>query len=491
MPTADPASPHSAPAAWSRIGVFGLAVIIGLSAAIRGAAMFNDLWLDELWTLRNLAELKSPTGIFTQFLNDNNHPLASLWMYLVRPTAHDWLFRLPSWLAGIAAVWLAAEIARLQFRRLRPAASAAESEAAALITAALVASAYLLTVYFSEARGYGPAVAFALLALLALLRDPDGTTWRWTITYWLVCAFGLLAHATMVHVLAGGAAWSLVRVIGVENKTSAWLRAVRWHAVPVGGAALYYFAFLRHLSIGGGPETTALAVLGEAVGFTLGLPTSTIVVALTIFGLVAGLAWMGKRSRELAALYGAMVFVAPLATIALSRFSLLFPRYLIVACVGALLIAGLFIAVAWTSGRAGRIAAVGLSAVIVIGSSLPTLELLRHGRGNFRAVLRYLAAHTPTPEISVCSDQDNRTVPLLQYYAPSTLPDRAFRYVRGASPRLHGARWLLVHQVGSRALGPELRDDVDNAFTLETRFPHAPLSGGDWLIYRDRTFPTP
>ncbi|MBL9201823.1 MAG: hypothetical protein JNL39_15035 [Opitutaceae bacterium] len=487
MPNAIRASTASAPS-WSRAAIIGLAAMVGVSAVVRGAAMGNSLWLDEVWTLRNIAELKSASGIFTQFLNDNNHPLASLWMYVARDTTADWLHRLPAWLAGIACVWLAGEIGRAQFRRVRPAAPSAGSDAAGLIAAALVASAYMLTVYFSEARGYGPMLAGALLAILALLRDPDGETWRWPILYWFACALGLLAHATVVNVMAGGAAWSLVRAVGGAAKPGAWLRALRWHAVPMTGAAIYYAAFLRHLGIGGGPETTALAVVGEAVSFTVGLPAHLALTAAAIIALITGLGWLWPRSRELAALYFVTVVAAPLATIMFSRFSLLFPRYLILSCAGALLVGGIFLALLW---RRNRLAAVAIVALVIAGQTPSTLELLRHGRGDFRAVLRHLASGTRTPEISVCSDHDNRTLPLIQRYAPSTLTGRPIRYVPGNSPRRHAARWLLVADVGDTTPGPEARDAAGNTFTLEASLPHAPLSGSGWLIYRDRTFPDP
>ena len=133
-----------------------LLLIVILFGVVRALAVRNDLWMDELWTLWHLSQLRSVGEIFSRFIHDNNHPLNSLWMYLVMPLKMDWTYRFLSWLGGTAGVWLAARIARMQLLRLHPEAPPGQAQAAELITAFLFGSSYLLIVYSSEARGYGP-----------------------------------------------------------------------------------------------------------------------------------------------------------------------------------------------------------------------------------------------------------------------------------------------------------------------------------------------
>jgi hypothetical protein len=58
-------------------GVFLLAAIIRIVAA------FNDLWLDEIWSIELVRELRSALGVFTQTHHDNNHYLNSLFIYVL------------------------------------------------------------------------------------------------------------------------------------------------------------------------------------------------------------------------------------------------------------------------------------------------------------------------------------------------------------------------------------------------------------------------
>ena len=123
-----------------------LLLIVAFFGAVRALALRNDLWLDELWTLWHLGQLRSVGEIFTRFIHDNNHPLNTLWIYLVMPLKMDWPCRLLSWLGGTAAIWLAAKIARMQLRQLHPETPPRQARAAESITAVLFGSSYLLVV---------------------------------------------------------------------------------------------------------------------------------------------------------------------------------------------------------------------------------------------------------------------------------------------------------------------------------------------------------
>lgn len=100
-------APH--PAA-SPLAGSALAVVVALAALVRLAATWNDLWLDEIWTLKLLGGVNSLLGVFT-LRHENNHILNSLFMYALKPFGIDWLYRVPDWLAGTAVVGLGAWVA--------------------------------------------------------------------------------------------------------------------------------------------------------------------------------------------------------------------------------------------------------------------------------------------------------------------------------------------------------------------------------------------
>src|SRR5688572_31117840 len=92
---------------------WALVAVVAVAAVVRLAATWNDLWLDEVWTLNLLGKLHSPLEIVTSLRHENNHVLNSFFMYVLRPIGSDWLYRVPSLLVGIATVGLGAWVATL------------------------------------------------------------------------------------------------------------------------------------------------------------------------------------------------------------------------------------------------------------------------------------------------------------------------------------------------------------------------------------------
>lgn len=203
MPVASSASSR-----WLTIAIS----LIGGFALVRLAGMAGDLWLDEIWSVRMVEQVKSPWEILTVLRHDNNHPLNSLWLYWLGPDAAGWSYRLLSWFAGSVSVGLAGAIAGRQALNL------SSDETAAKLTAALAmvltGGSYLLIHYSSEARGYAPMLACALGAVWALQHADDAKWGRWAIGYAMAAGLGLLAHVAMAQVLVAGVLWSLLGLGG-------------------------------------------------------------------------------------------------------------------------------------------------------------------------------------------------------------------------------------------------------------------------------------
>ena len=103
--------------------------------------------------------VSSPLEVFTSLHHDNNHYLYT-WFLQILGTDQPWaVYRLPSVLAGIGAVFVAGLIGGRGGR--------AEATTGML----LVALSYLQIYYASEARGYGCAIFFALLSFWLLSRS--------------------------------------------------------------------------------------------------------------------------------------------------------------------------------------------------------------------------------------------------------------------------------------------------------------------------------
>src|SRR5207253_29604 len=115
-----------------------------VAAAIRIRAAFNDLWLDEIWSVELVRELHSALGVFTQTHQANNHYLNSLFIYFVGQRGNWPGYRIPAECFGIGTVALAWFI------------GARRDRWTGFFSMLLASFSYVLVLYSSEARGYGP-----------------------------------------------------------------------------------------------------------------------------------------------------------------------------------------------------------------------------------------------------------------------------------------------------------------------------------------------
>ena len=470
---------------------WALGAVVGVFGAVRFACLFNDLWLDEIWSLRLVEQLKSPAEILTRLWHDNNHPLNSLWLYLLGPGRADWTYRLLSWFMGTLTVGLAGLIGRQQFQRLHPGAAAAPARSAGIITAILVGGSYFLIHYSSEARGYAPAVGFGFLAIYALGHSARRATGGWAVVYGLSCGLGLLAHLVTFQVMLAGLVWSVAQA---WRNWSRWrdrlVHLACWHLGPWIFLGIYYLSFVRKIEIGGGPKLPLGDVLGTLAAFSLGFPNGMGAwIALVVFlgATLLALMLLWRRDRATAVFYAAGIFVAPALGLCSSRFVLLYPRYFIVSAALGLLLAGYLLARLWNSGGLARWASVVLLGGLLAGNDALTVRLLRDGRGQYQAALHYIAERSPPGTITVSSDSDFRNFAVMDYYAKAVGPGHTLRYFASNQLPPEGPQWIFVHRLDETTPvpGPELNVAGRWQFQLGHVFPHAPLSGYEWYVYRN------
>ncbi len=181
--------------------------------------LFTDFWLDEIWALGNVLRLQSPLQVLTAIHHDSNHYLVSFWMYALGSGRSFASYRLPSFVAGIAAVPAAGALARVD-REGRPE-----------LAMFLVALSFPLGFYSSEARGYSLAVVFALAAIGCLVRFAKDKDARFFIGYGLASALGILAHLSFLIVLVAAVVFCLVLVARGRMR---FATLVAFHAAPAG-----------------------------------------------------------------------------------------------------------------------------------------------------------------------------------------------------------------------------------------------------------------
>lgn len=478
-----------------------------LAAAFRwmvGVQAGGDLWLDEAWTVltardaaaRGLHVLAEPYRV------DNNHPLITWLVVVLGPERPGWVFRTAVW-AATAALPAVGYAAFLGLGRR-----------AAWAAAVFLATAFALTVYGTEVRGYGLALTLSVagLALLtradALAEGPQaGRGWALAV-FWLVCGLGIMSHLTFVHAMAALAAWTTLTTWRHTRSVRQTVgQLLRWHGVPVAVLLLAYAGFFRHVKVAGGPAgDVGLAVIG-ALSMAWNGPwagaaaTITGIVALTVMAAVCWrhrrepLAWVGPTAG------GAAILTFGLKAAVFGQSDVVFPRYFLVASVLWAVATAALGAAAVRTAIAAFVAG-GLAVLVLAASAVQhTRFALEGGRGQYRAALAAVAASdVPT----LASDYDARTLRLENYYRRG-LPGRIL-YVRSDLPRPAGgspaaggssnaaagvsdsttpAAWFLLNS-STTVVGPPPRqlDVAGRRYVLVRTYGQYGPSGWPWHLYR-------
>jgi hypothetical protein len=453
----------------------GLAILCGAALRILGAR--GGLWLDEIWSVALSRQAVSPIEILRMPF-DNNHPLNTLFLRVVGETRHDFLYRLLSLACGLGTLFL---MSRLSERIL--------SRGRAVLAVWLVAVSYPLVVYDSEARGYAPAVFFAVLSLLLLDRWQKGARTGDLLLFNASLVLGFLSHLTFLFVFASLAVDSIGWCVGQRRSLRASARLLsQLFLLPALLILLLGHSLLSGLQYAGGPRTSALPALRDVLLSLAGIPPGAAYgFAPAIFVLLAlgGMAAARLRAGGSHALFFAAMLLAPPAVVALRHTSLLYVRYFLVCFPFALLLLADFLGELFARGRAGRAAAVTLAAGILLGNGEKLVRFLEFGRGGAREAVRDLAARSRGSLISISSDHDFRNGLVLEYEARDLPPGRSLTYVRLNDMPPEGAEWFVRHSYEREPHAPRKLLIRGAPYTLERIYPFSgELSGFHWFLYR-------
>lgn len=467
-----------APAAL-RLWVGGLVL---MAAVLRLGAARGELWLDEIWSLQLAARLPTPLHAFG-LAHDNNHIANTLWLSVLPADLPALAYRLPAVVAGVAMVLLA----WLWSRR--------HGVATGLATAALLACSLMLVHYGSEARGYGLALGSIMLALFVLeQRLAAGARAGSVLLFGAAVGLALFAHLSSVTAyLALGGYWLAARRPRLSS--SELLReGVLLHGVPVAVGLALAAGFVRGMRIGGGFETGQLETLRDTAGFCFGLqlpPSLAWVAAAALLALLAvgaRMLWRGARAELV--LYGLGVFV-PVLAMALRDPRHLAPRYLLISVLFLALLSGRVLGTALAGGGVRRVAAGAALALLLVGNLAGDFQLLRDGRGGYRAAVAHVVAQSGPGPITLTSDNDFRNPMVLAFHGRGLPGAERIRFFPAAQRPAQGTDWLILHRIGGRGGEPQPAVRFrGHRFERASAFPSAPLSGMAWYLYR-RAGPSP
>ena len=470
-------TPYAAASGWAlqtgTIGVFLLACGL-IATAARG-----DLWLDEIWSIMFATSASSPKDIFFRFQHDNNHLLHTLYLYVLGRQEILYIYRLPAVAAGIGSIWLVGLIAQTWGRTAK------------FVCLLFAGTSFPLILYFSESRGYAPSVFFALSCFALLARRPFRSEIRRAAVFSSATVLGILSHATFVIALP-----ALLCLLVAEELTNGSSpektarKAGLYFIVPFAFSVGFYFFFIRHIQIDGGPIYPKWEVVCRAASMTLGLPEGPfwgpLALAIAAAVLAAGTVQLYRDGSAQWIFYPVAVFVAPALLVVCTQPTYLYFRYFIVCIPFFYLLLGYLVAAYFRkANRAIRCLLIVWMVFFAAAQSQRIVPLLQLGRGNYRAAIEYILSNTANNRIGIGSDHDFRNKVLLAFYTMD-LPDaNRLYYVDQADWKKSEPQWIITHRQ-NRSYWPAKQLVIPGVgkYTLIKEYRFAGISGWHWFLYR-------
>ncbi|PKL49511.1 MAG: hypothetical protein CVV42_05875 [Candidatus Riflebacteria bacterium HGW-Riflebacteria-2] len=464
----------------SGTGIFSRILLWSAFSLLIVAAASGDLWLEEVWSLGFALDSGVVSDIFCRFKHDNNHVLNTLYLYLVSHADDFMVFRTLSVLSGIASLWLLTWIAGHERRKTE-----------ATLVLIIAGSSYPLLLYFSEARGYAPAIFFSLVAYIAMRNFHESLSKVAMFTFWLASFAGIIAHTTFIMVSLGlfiSDAFTVRTMSGRPQKSRLfWLLP---HLPVIAFFAWWYNFYLKDMEIGSGPVFSASIALGQLSVYLLGLPDSNsgYMMASIIFLLLlaAGLRRLYLNSQNWLTFAG-ILLISPPITLIVRRPPFLYFNYFLLLFPFFYLLLAYLVADSWRRRPELRFLLILLTTAMLIGHWQRNFSLINNGRGNYSAAISHILSNCREFPVYVGSDHDFRNPTLIEYYSHRDKAHGALQYVMARDWPQTPPEYFIGHS----------RTPVDNPvprhilagigeFELEAYWLSAPVSGFSWYVYRRR-----
>ncbi len=464
----------SRPVRWA----FGLVLVV--SSVLILASARGDLWLDEIWSLGFAHASHSVMDVFVRFHHDNNHPLNTVFLYWAGEQRSLIVYRLFAVCTGIGSVVLAGYIAGQSWGRQE-----------AWCSLALTGTSYPLLLYFSEARGYAPAIFFALAACAFLQQNLRRFRPGRAALFWAVSILGVLSHPTFIMATIAFCLWSLAREIQATGSfRQKALRLAAHHGPPLAFFAWWYAFFLRGMEIGGGPIYPKWQVVGQASALLLGWPEVPGFPAVAMAGVLmvgaAGVVLLLRERDPQWLLFLAVLGLAPALMVVLTRPTYLYFRYFIVAFPFFYLLLSHVVcrcARAWPNG--GRWWLLAAVAVLITGQTPRVYALITLGRGSYAQALARIAEGSPQDVVRIGGDNDFHDRLLFDFYAPRVPGGDRLRYVEQPHWGEATPDWFIVLSQNFAFRPPrEIAVHGLGDYRLAEAYRFSGVSGWSWFVFR-------
>jgi hypothetical protein len=188
-------------------------------------------------------------------------------------------------------------------------------------------------------------------------------------------------------------------------------------------------------------------------------------------------------------IFYAVVIAAPVGLIAILLPVPLSVRYFIISVAASLVLLSSGYAALLRRAVAWRGIGLMLLAVFITGNAINSANLLRFGRGQYVAALRFMEKNSDGREVVITSDHDFRNGMLVNYYRRYLERPESIRYANGATLKESGADWLILHRFELTTPLDRVTDVYRNTYQLVRIYRYSDLSGWNWLLYHNLNRP--
>ena len=465
--------------AWWSYALLAALLVGGL---LRFYASVGDLWLDEVWSLKIAKHCHTWRDVFTSLHVENNHYLSTLWFYALGPSQWFVSYRLPSIFAGIVTIALAIRLALPL------------GKAAALFTAALTSTSYLLVHYASEARGYSVMTMLALTCIALALNHAKRPTLRTTILLNIAMSLGLLSQLLFAVFAGLLGLWLALgpREDGATGKRlSRFVWACACGVLPAITLAALFVLDISKIPPGGTDPSHPLRVIVTALSLTLGGPHdgwlslafAAAAVTLTLVLLARPL----RRRNDLATLSFTLLagLLVLLPLLSSPTHTPLAVRYFLVCVPLVLILLGGLLGELWQARGLKRALAVVALLVYFVLNGVHLSWLIRDGHGQYTQAVTYLGSQSSHGvELQISGDHDFRLTTMLDFYQTALPAEVGVDYKHRNDVPRGGTEWVITHALEPAQKPSPSMVIYGQTYRLQGVFPSSPLSGFTWYVYR-------
>lgn len=446
--------------------------VLVVTIVLRITAAFNPLWLDEIWSLSLSEGIQHPWDVFT-IHHLNNHPLNTLYLWLLGYGRPVLAYRIPSLLSGVVLLlWMTYDAWK-------------RSRLEGVFVAIFIGFSLPLLQTAAEARGYSPMLLAAYAAYVFYQRAEHDGNQSDRILYACFAALAIALHMSAITLIAAMAAGTFTRGMSL-SLPEAIRRTLKCHAFPLIVFGVLVLGTLQGEAFGLGRDPGI--TFSHFVSIVFGWPqlppfAAAIVAGISVVALLLVLERTWHRDPPQGIFLFALFFLAPAVLLLFGARALgLEVRFFLPGVAAFLLLCSGVCAWGWKRKSLGaKIAVLIFALLITAGQVQGIADLLRYGQSASRSLastLTWIAEQSVAP-ITVGTkftiDQE-----LVDFYGNREIGAQIFSIVAHSAWSTTSPEWILERS----STWPALEEAFHTLVVSQYEIVKTAAAGEFWTVWR-------